>query len=123
MATSKPRVTVTLEPDVYSTMKELAELQGRSLSSLIGELVNMVHPVQLRVLSAVKAAVTTQQEARADLLHQLESAQEEAESKIVPLLDLLDAYAQGLPPHSNTGVTHPTPLGQTPSKNDLKPSE
>jgi predicted DNA-binding ribbon-helix-helix protein len=123
LATTKPRVTVTLEPDVYATMKELAQLQGCSMSSLIAELLNMVHPVQQKVLDAVKTAVTTKAEARAGFLQQLEDAQSQAESSLGPLLGLLEEYANAQPPHSNTGVTPPSQDKTHPSANDLKPSK
>lgn len=52
MATVKPRVSVTLEPEMYAALKELAALNGESLSSVIGELIDAVAPTVLRVVEA-----------------------------------------------------------------------
>ena len=56
MATAKPRITVTLDPDVYETIKGLSEAQGCTMSGLVSEFLAMVNPVQQRVLRAVKKA-------------------------------------------------------------------
>ena len=52
MATSKPRVSVTLEPEMYAALQELAALNGESLSAVIGGLLDAVAPTVLRVVEA-----------------------------------------------------------------------
>ena len=44
MATSKPRVTVTLEPDDYALLRELAELSDESMSSILADLLATTAP-------------------------------------------------------------------------------
>ena len=46
MATTKPRITVTLDEGVYETLKGLSDLQGVSMSSIVSELLRTVDPVQ-----------------------------------------------------------------------------
>lgn len=51
MTTSKPRVSVTLEPDLYDDLRELAQLNGESLSAVIGGLLEAVAPTVRRVVT------------------------------------------------------------------------
>lgn len=108
MATAKPRITVTLEPDVYETIKGLSEAQGCTMSGLVSEFLSMVNPVQQRVLRAVKKAQALNVESRASMVSNLEQAEEQMTKMLGPLLDLLDTVSEGQPPHSNTGVTNST---------------
>jgi uncharacterized protein (DUF1778 family) len=119
MATTKPRITVTLEQDVYETIQALAAIQGRSMSSIVSEFLTMVNPVQQKVLAAVSRAMSVQKSSKADLINQLEKGQQEAESAIGPLLEMLDQLGT-LPPHSNTGVTNLSPPTQEEDKNTGK---
>lgn len=120
MATAKPRITVTLEPDVYETIKGLSEAQGCTMSGLVSEFLVMVNPVQQRVLRAVKKAQALSVESKASMVANLEHAEAQMTEMFGPLLALLDAASEGQPPHSNTGVTKPHPPtksnGETPSK-------
>ena len=122
MATTKPRITITIDQDVYDTLYELAELQSRSMSSMVSELLRLSNPVQQKVLAALKHALSLQDEAKADLVTQLDRAQGEAESMIGPLFALLDSFAaETQPPHSNTGVTHPNPSPEHGPEKAAKP--
>ena len=123
MATKKPRITITLEPEVYETLRDLAELQGRPLSSLVSDQLNLTHPVQQKVLAAVRNVFSIEAEARQDLADRLDSAQSQADASLGPLLALLDGFAEATqPPHSNTGVTLPNPPTPPNQKKPLQPS-
>ena len=107
MATSKPRITVTLGQDVYDTIKGLSEAQGCTMSGLISEFLSMVNPVQQRVLRAVKKAQALDVESKAGMVASLEASEAQLTEMLGPLLALMDQVAEGQPPHSNTGVTFP----------------
>ena len=109
MATSKPRITVTLDQDVYDTIRGLSEAQGCTMSGLISEFLTMVNPVQQRVLRAVKKAQALNVESKADMVASLEAGEAQLTEMLGPLLALLEQVAEGQPPHSNTGVTTPNP--------------
>ncbi|ENZ5148785.1 hypothetical protein ACVSKM_00010, partial [Pseudomonas aeruginosa] len=109
MATQKPRITITLEQDVYDTIKGLSEAQGCTMSGLVSEFLTMVNPVQQRVLQAVKKARALSVESKADMVASLEAGEAQLTQMIGPLLALMDQIAEGQPPHSNTGVTTPNP--------------
>lgn len=105
MATTKPRITVTLDQDVYDTIKGLSEAQGCTMSGLVSEFLAMVNPVQQRVLRAVKKAQALNVESKADVVASLEAGEAQLTQTLGPLLALMDRIAEGQPPHSNTGVT------------------
>lgn len=106
MATSKPRITVTIDPAVHETLRQLSELQGVSMSSIVSDLLVTIDPVQRRVVQSLRFALSLQKNARADFASQLEAAQEQAAASALPLFELLGGCAHPTqPPHSNTGVT------------------
>lgn len=106
MATQKPRITVTLDQDVYDTIRGLSEAQGCTMSWLISEFLAMVNPVQQRVLQAVKKAQSLNVESKADMVASLEASEAQLTEMLGPLLALMDQLSEGEPPHSNTGVTN-----------------
>lgn len=121
LATTKPRITITLEPEVYETLAGLAEVQGRPMSSIVSELLTMADPVQRKVLEALRNVSTLQAESKAAIASQLDHAQEQVEATMGPLLALLEGFASASqPPHSNTGVTTPNPPATPNQKNPAK---
>lgn len=122
MATSKPRITVTLGQDVYDTIKGLSEAQGCTMSGLISDFLSMVNPVQQRVLRAVKKAQALDVESKAGMVASLEASEAQLTEMLGPLLALMDQVAEGQPPHSNTGVTHSNPPVATDKEKPIKPS-
>lgn len=108
MATTKPRITVTLDDSVYQTLHALAALQGCSMSSIVSDLLLVVNPVQIQVLKSLQKVVSLQGDLREGLVDDLKSAMVRAEADAMPLFGVLSAIeVGGLPPHSNTGVTFP----------------
>jgi len=108
MATQKPRITISLDRDVYDTLRGLSEAQGCTMSGLVSDLLTMVNPVQQRVLEAVTRARVLDAEAKENMVASLEAGQDQFEQMLGPLLGLLDQMSSGQPPHSNTGVTNST---------------
>lgn len=122
MATTKPRITVTLENDVYETVKGMAEAQGCSMSAVVSELLIAVNPAQKRVLKAVQRAAAMTASERAKTVERLERAEQQLSMALEPVLGLLDdAGAAPQPPHSNTGVTTPNPPTRTDPKKPANP--
>lgn len=82
MPTKKPRIIVTLERQEHELLVRVAAQQGRSVSSLVGELVRAVSPSYERV------AVLMDQASRAndDVLAGVVSAVDRAEGVISALL-------------------------------------
>lgn len=80
MATTKPRINVTLEPHRYALFKRLAALQGVSMSSLVAELLEAVAEPMERVCVILEAAA----KAPGDLKTGLRAAVDRAEASLVP---------------------------------------
>jgi hypothetical protein len=80
MATTKPRINVTLEPHRYAMFKRLSALQGVSMSALIGELLEAVAEPMERVCVVLEAAA----KAPGDLKEGLRSAVGRAEATLLP---------------------------------------
>ena len=56
MATTKPRVTITLEPHVYETFKVFASAQGLRVSQCLAELLTEVEPSIRKTCALLVAA-------------------------------------------------------------------
>lgn len=84
MATDKPRITITLEPDQHVVLRRLAGLQGGSMSRIVSELLAEVTPVLERVCESLELAKRAQAGVRANLRR----VAEEAEEDLRPLAEI-----------------------------------
>lgn len=94
MATKKPRVQVTLTTAQHELLLRLAKLQGRSMSSVIAELFEQVHPVLERVAVVLQAAVRAQESMKQGLRESTEQAERDLRPHLAAAmgqLDLLEA--------------------------------
>ena len=96
MATSNPRITVTLTPAASAILRELAHCNGSSQSSIVGELVEMSVPVFERLVIALRAASTIQSGAKAEIAAGLERAQGKAEAQMAAMLGEMDVATRPL---------------------------
>jgi hypothetical protein len=133
MATTKPRLTITLQPHTYVVISELARLQKKPKAVIITELLDTVVPVFERTCYLLQLA----ESATSGVNDDIKGSMERAEAKLKGMMDdamgqldmvseLLSAsHSDGadggigekqsghhdaaepglLPPHSNTGVT------------------
>jgi len=91
MPTVKPRLTITLTPQVAAILRELSALAGNSQSAIVGELLQMSAPVFERVVAGIRAAKMIQESAKAEIAAGLERAQVKAEAQLGIVLEDLDA--------------------------------
>ena len=120
MATQKPRITITLDQDVYDTIRGLSDVQGVTMSGLVSEFLTMVNPIQQRVLRACKKVQALNTESKASMVSSLELGEAQLTEMLGPLLALMDQLAEGQPPHSNTGVTNSNDTTQGENKTPRK---
>jgi hypothetical protein len=92
MATNKPRLTLTLEPDVAAQVERLARLQGCPKSRVLAELLEGVGPVLAKVADTLELAMKVQKGARAGLAKALD----EAEAELRPMLSAVVSAYDGL---------------------------
>lgn len=83
MATEKPRITITLEPEQHAVLRRLAELQGGSMSRIVSEFMGEVTPILAQVADALELAQRASSDARAKFVR----AAEEAEEELRPLAE------------------------------------
>lgn len=78
MATSKPRVTITLDPLVYQTYHQFAEAQDRRVSSVLAEMLTEIEP-QIRSTTAILLAAKS---APRETMHNISGVMEEFASAL-----------------------------------------
>ncbi len=77
MATTKPRITITLEPDQHDVLRRLADLQRTSMSKIVTEFLGEVRPILANVANALEAVQRASSDARAKFVRTAEVAEEE----------------------------------------------
>lgn len=107
MATTKPRITVTLPKRTHEVLTRLSAASGQSMSAIVAEFVELAVPSLERVVVVLERAKVAPQEARAGLV----AAVERAERDVMPALigaarqgDMwLDHAAEALQPGAGPG--------------------
>lgn len=84
MATNRPRITISLDPEQYEVLKRLAVLQKAPMAGIVSDLVAEVTPVLARVADSLELAMRAQQGVRANL----KRVAEEAEADLRPLTEM-----------------------------------
>ena len=82
MSTTKPRITVTLEPRTYEVLSRLSAAGGDSMSALVSQVVDVAVPSLERVVAILERAKAAPQEALAGL----SAAIDRAERQLLPAL-------------------------------------
>lgn len=82
MATSKPRITVTLEPRTYEIVSRLAKANGQSMSRVITDFLLVAEGQMERAVVILEAAAGASDQAREGVRRTLQRA----ESALVPAL-------------------------------------
>lgn len=103
MATTKPRIQVTVSCPVYETISRMAKLQGTSRSAIVSELLDTVHPPLMRTVALIEAAM----EAPAQVKQGLRVTVEAIEAQLVATagggIAQMDWLLQGLTNGQETG--------------------
>jgi len=97
MSTTKPRITITLEPVTALQLKRMSELTGNSQSAMVAEVLEQAMPVFDRLIKVLEAAELAQQSAKAAQLSvkvqsigNLHAAQKRIERQMGLVLDDFD---------------------------------
>lgn len=77
MPTIKPRVQVTLEPEVHEVIERFAALQGRTRGAVIAELLGEITPAIGRTVALLEAAQDAPNQVKAGLRAVAEGLQQE----------------------------------------------
>lgn len=107
MPAKNPRLNLTLQPELFDLIDELAALRGASRASVVVDFLEAAEPTMRNLLVSLRAFMSAQKESQDQFLLNLE----EAERTLAPIVAAaLDGIETGVregaqPPHSNTGVT------------------
>lgn len=77
MATLKPRITISLNPHVYATVKRMSQLGGQPMASIISELLESVHEPLMRTVAFLEAAADAPQQVRDGLRQSFEAVEKD----------------------------------------------
>lgn len=89
MATTKPRITITLPPHTHEVLARFASASGNSMSQVVSGFVDLAVPSLERLVVVMERARTAPEEVRAGLI----AAFERADRDVMP--QVLAAAAQG----------------------------
>lgn len=99
MATTRPRITVTLTDDTHALLKDLSALSGKSMSFLISDLVEGIIPQLSRTVEVMKAAKNAPEEIRQKIIEQYEESEQkilEAQTMVEDQFSLFENMAKDL---------------------------
>ena len=97
MSTTKPRITITLEPVTALQLKRISELTGNSQSAMVSEVLEQAVPVFDRLIKVLEAAELAKQSAelakqsvRVQSVGNLDAAQKRIERQMGLVLEDFD---------------------------------
>lgn len=106
MATTKPRITISLEPEQYALLQRLSSLKGGAKSTIITDVLGAAMPALQRTADLLEAMERAK---RGDYLDDFVASLDKAEQSLAPLLaaalEQMSLPLAAEPPPSNTGVT------------------
>jgi hypothetical protein len=94
MPTTKPRLTITLEPRTHEVLARLSAAGGESMSALITQFVDLAVPSMERLVVILEHAKRAPMEVKEGLAGALERAESETIPRIVAALDQGDMFLE-----------------------------
>jgi hypothetical protein len=92
MATTKPRITISLEPHVYEVLRRLSFAGGRPMSAAVTGFLDVALPALERMVVVMEAAKGMPQKARAELKASLDRAEAELLPAVAAVVDQSDMF-------------------------------
>lgn len=92
MATTRPRVTVTLTERQHEVLRAIGQMGGQSMSQMIGELVELSLPTLERMAATFQALHRAKQEERAKMLAAFDEAQSAIEPAVMQMAGQFDMF-------------------------------
>lgn len=92
MATVKPRITITLEPHQHAVLRRMADLQRKSMSSVVTDFLSTALPVIERTAIALESARQAEDSMRDVLVQIAEDTQRTLTPAIADAVDQLDIF-------------------------------
>lgn len=100
-----PRIQVTVSEPEYEVIQHLADLQGTSMSKVIGEMIGRSYPALLKIANLIELAKTAEVEMKSAWFESLRDLAESTDDDLRDKMAVLESVTEALqPPISNTGV-------------------
>lgn len=92
MATTKPRITITLNERQHAVLRSISENSGQSMSAFLGELLEQALPVMERMAEAFRRIKDVQEDHQRRIIRDLDEAQEAIEPALRQVLGQFDLF-------------------------------
>lgn len=92
MPTHKPRINLSVTPELYELMKRLGKVSGKSMSSAIVEILETSRPVLERVVVVGETAQKVQQEARGAMRKRVEESEAAIAAHVEAAMGQVDMF-------------------------------
>lgn len=92
MATTKPRITITLSDRQYAAIKAISDNSGQSMSAFLGALLEQSLPVLERMGETFRKIKAAQDDHRARIVSELDLAQSAVEPIVAQALGQFDLF-------------------------------
>lgn len=124
MATTKPRITVTLSARQHEVLRIISENSGQSVSSFVSDLIEQTLPTLERMAETFRRIKAVRDDQRQRIAQELDSAHSALEPIVSQVLGQFDLFCQrvedtaGVPPTpARAAVVGETPAPSTPATN------
>lgn len=118
LATTKPRITVTLDPHAYEVVSRLSKANGESMSAIVTGLVDLAVPSFERVVVMMERAASASEEVKAGMRAALDRADKDVLPHMVAAVGQGDMFLAGLAADFEAAQAAPGPAvpAQAPSE-------
>jgi hypothetical protein len=91
MSTTKPRITLTLEPEVYEVVRRLSAASGDSMSAVVADFLDVAVPQMQRVALVLEHAKAIPSQTKEELRHSLDRSEAKLLSAVAAVTEQADA--------------------------------
>lgn len=92
MATTKPRITITLNQRCYNTLKAISDCSGKPMSGFVSEMMESASPTLERMAATFQKIKTAQDVERSRFLETIDEAQAAIEPVVMETLGQFDLF-------------------------------
>ena len=92
MATTKPRITITLNDKSYAVLKAISECSGQPMSTFVTEMLDSARPTLERMAATFQKIKRAQDAERARFLENMDEAQAAIEPVVMETLGQFDLF-------------------------------
>lgn len=104
MATTKPRITITLEHEQYEVISRLATMQRGSMSRIVTELLAEVTPMLNQLCDTMEVALKANASMKAQILKSCEDAEADMRPIIEAMNNQFDLFAGSIERAAEAGA-------------------